>query len=109
MPCRPRWPQYHEPMPSEQRPVRVAILGVGTVGAEVARGFPRDLILRDAASVIRRDDVDVIVELLGGNEPARTFIADALNAGKPVVTANKSVLAHSGLELERSPRSKAAA
>src|SRR5664280_906876 len=143
MPCRPRWPQYHEPMPSEQRPVRVAILGVGTVGAEVARGFlrspdrrigpacgrmlelvaiadmnvqgavdrglPRDLILPDAASVIRRDDVDVIVELLGGNEPARTFIADALNAGKPVVTANKSVLAHSGLELETIARSKAVA
>jgi homoserine dehydrogenase len=127
-------------MPSEQRPdvaqsrLRVAILGVGTVGAEVARGFlrspdrrigpaggrmlelvaiadmdvqgavdrgmPRELIVPDAASVIRRDDVDVIVELLGGNEPARTFIADALNAGKPVVTANKSVLAHFGAELE---------
>ena len=127
-------------MPPEQRPdvaqsrLRVAILGAGTVGAEVARGFlrspdrrigpaggrmlelvaiadmnvegavdrgmPRELVVPDAASVICRDDVDVIVELLGGNEPARTFIADALNAGKPVVTANKSVLAHFGAELE---------
>ena len=121
-------------MAPDQRPVRVAILGVGTVGAEVARGFlrnpdrqigpaggrmlelvaiadmnvqgavdrgmPRDLIAPDAAATVRRDDVDVIVELLGGDEPARTLIAEALAAGKPVVTANKHVLAHHGLELE---------
>jgi homoserine dehydrogenase len=127
-------------MPSEQRPVRVAILGAGTVGAEVARGFlrnhdrrigpaggrmlelaviadlnvqgcvdrgmPRELIETDAAAVIRRDDIDIVVELLGGNEPARTFIADALTAGKHVVTANKSVLAHYGSELEALARSK---
>jgi homoserine dehydrogenase len=121
-------------MPSDQRPLRVAILGVGTVGAEVARGFlknpdrqigpaggrmlelvaiadmnvqgavdrgmPRELIVPDAFEAIRRDDVDVVVELLGGNEPARSLIAEALAAKKPVVTANKHVLAHHGMELE---------
>jgi homoserine dehydrogenase len=121
-------------MPPEQRPLRVAILGVGTVGAEVARGFlhsphrqigpaggrmlelvaiadmnvegavdrgmPREIIVPDAAAAIARDDVDVVVELLGGDEPARSLIAAALEAGKPVVTANKHVLAHHGLELE---------
>ncbi len=130
-------------MPTEQRPVRVAILGAGTVGAEVARGFlrnpgrrvgpaagrmlelvaiadinvegavdrgmPREIIVRDAAAVVRRDDVDVVVELLGGDEPARTLIADALRAGKPVVTANKHVLAHHGAQLEAIARARGAA
>jgi homoserine dehydrogenase len=127
-------------MPPEQRPhvapsrLRVAILGAGTVGAEVARGFlkspdrqigpaggrmlelvaiadmnvqgavdrgmPRELIVADAFEALRRDDVDVVVELLGGDEPSRSLIAEALTAGKPVVTANKHVLAHHGIELE---------
>ncbi|MGD0018365.1 MAG: homoserine dehydrogenase [Candidatus Limnocylindrales bacterium] len=125
-----------------KRPLRVAILGVGTVGAEVARGFlhspdrqigpsggrmlelvaiadmnvqgavdrgmPREIIGPDAAAVVRRDDVDVIVELLGGDEPARSLIAEALGAGKPVVTANKHVLAHHGAELEKIARAKSA-
>ena len=53
--------------------------------------------------MVGRDDVDVVVELMGGDEPARSLIAAALDAGKPVVTANKHVLAHHGPELERSP------
>jgi homoserine dehydrogenase len=130
-------------MPTEQRPVRVAILGVGTVGAEVARGFlrnpnrqigpaggrmlelvaiadmnvqgavdrgmPREIIVPDAGAVVRRDDVDVIAEMLGGDEPARSLIAEALKAGKPVVTANKHVLAHYGAELESIARASGAA
>ncbi|HEX7495439.1 MAG TPA: homoserine dehydrogenase [Candidatus Limnocylindrales bacterium] len=130
-------------MPIEQRPVRVAILGVGTVGAEVARGFlrnpdrrigpaggrmlelvaiadldvqravdrgmPREIIVPDAGAVVRRDDVDVVAEMLGGDEPARSLIAEALRAGKPVVTANKHVLAHHGAELESIARAGGAA
>jgi homoserine dehydrogenase len=130
-------------MPTEQRPIRVAILGVGTVGAEVARGFlrnpnrqigpaggrmlelvviadmnvqgavdrgmPREIIVPDAGAVVRRDDVDVVAEMLGGDEPARSLIAEALKAGKPVVTANKHVLAHYGAELESIARASGAA
>jgi homoserine dehydrogenase len=130
-------------MTTEKRPLRVAILGVGTVGAEVARGFlrspdrqigpaggrmlelvaiadmdvqgavdrgmPREIIVPDAEAVMRRDDVDVIVELLGGDEPSRTLIAEALGAGKPVVTANKHVLAHHGAELEAIARTNGVA
>ncbi len=130
-------------MTTEKRPLRVAILGAGTVGAEVARGFlrspnlrigpaggsmlevvaiadmavesavdrgmPRELIVPDAFAAIRRDDVDVVVELLGGDEPARSLIVEALGAGKPVVTANKHVLAHHGLELEAAARAAGAA
>ncbi len=53
----------------------------------------------DAHSVATDPDVDVVVELIGGIEPARTLIVDALKAGKPVVTANKELLANFGAEL----------
>jgi len=130
-------------MTTEKRPLRVAILGAGTVGAEVARGFlrnpdrrigpaggrmlelvaiadvyvqgavdrgmPREIVVPDAFEAIRRDDVDVVVELIGGDEPARSLIAEALGVGKPVVTANKHVLAHHGLELETAARAGGAA
>ena len=50
--------------------------------------------------VILRDDVDIIVEFMGGEEPARTYLLQALNAGKSVVTANKEVIAKCWHELE---------
>jgi homoserine dehydrogenase len=53
----------------------------------------------DAASVVDDPDVDVVVELIGGIDPARSLLLDALRAGKPVVTANKELLAHAGAEL----------
>ncbi len=53
----------------------------------------------DAHAVVTADDVDVVVELIGGIEPARTLIVDALKAGKPVVTANKELVANCGAEL----------
>jgi homoserine dehydrogenase len=59
--------------------------------------------------VIADPDIDVVVELMGGLEPARTLIAAALGAGKPVVTANKSVIAHHGPELEAAARRTGAA
>ncbi len=86
----------------------VAIADMNVQGA-IDRGMPRDIVFPDAAAVIARDDVDVVVELLGGDEPARTLIAQALAAGKPVVTANKHVLAHHGSELEAIARSSGAA
>ncbi|HAS09673.1 MAG TPA: homoserine dehydrogenase [Acidimicrobiaceae bacterium] len=53
----------------------------------------------DAVSVVEDPDVDVVVELMGGVEPARTLVAKALAGGKPVVTANKALLAAMGAEL----------
>jgi homoserine dehydrogenase len=53
----------------------------------------------DAAAVVVADDVDVVVEVIGGIEPARELIIEALKAGKPVVTANKELLANVGREL----------
>jgi homoserine dehydrogenase len=58
----------------------------------------------DAANVLTNPDVHVVIELVGGLEPARTFILKALAAGKHVVTANKALLAHHGSELYEEAR-----
>ena len=61
--------------------------------------IPRGLLTTDAYALINNPDIDIVVELIGGIEPARTFILDALKAGKHVVTANKALLASRGKEL----------
>jgi len=53
----------------------------------------------EPADVVTDPDVDVVVELMGGVEPARALVAKALAAGKPVITANKALLAAVGAEL----------
>jgi homoserine dehydrogenase len=69
----------------------------------LARKRPVDLddaiVTRDAAEVVADPDVDVVVEVIGGIEPARELILAALAAGKPVITANKELLANHGAEL----------
>ena len=61
--------------------------------------LPASVFTHDGASVVTADDVDVVVEVIGGIEPAREHIVEALKAGKPVVTANKELLANVGKEL----------
>jgi len=61
--------------------------------------LPDGVLTDDTSGVIKDPDVDVVVELMGGVEPARSFILDALTAGKPVVSANKELLANVGPEL----------
>ncbi len=111
------------------RPVRIGLLGCGTVGEGVVRlirgnaamferklgapvvlagvadrslkpnpslGLDARLITRDSAGLVVRDDVDIVVELFGGHQPARELILKALEAGKDVVTANKALLAEDG-------------
>jgi len=65
------------------------------------RGFSLDesLLTTDAEAVVNDPSIDVIVEVIGGIEPARTLLLAALKAGKPVVTANKELLANVGAEL----------
>ncbi len=57
------------------------------------------LLTRDAHAVVADPNIDLIVEVIGGIEPARELITAALAAGKPVVTANKELLANVGAEL----------
>jgi len=61
--------------------------------------LPEGLLTRDAHAVVADPSIDLIVEVIGGIEPARELIAAALAAGKPVVTANKELLANVGAEL----------
>ncbi|MFM6940193.1 MAG: homoserine dehydrogenase [Rhodoluna sp.] len=115
---------------TEYRPLRIALLGAGSVGAQVARlltenkselaarvgaeldlvgiavrdlnskradGVPADLLTTDAESLIL--GADIVIEVMGGIEPARTYILQALNSGSDVITANKALLATHGTEL----------
>jgi len=114
--------------------MKVALLGFGTVGSSVARIlcdmkpdgiqlshiFNRNVARKKVdwvpAPVVWTEDfddilgsgVDVIVELVGGLEPAGTWVRRALEAGKSVVTGNKKLIAKSGIELDRLARSKGA-
>jgi homoserine dehydrogenase len=118
-------------------PVRIGLLGLGTVGAgtvtvlarnqaEIARRAGRPLIVTQAAvrdlgrvrdchlGGIRVDadahalataaDVDIVVELIGGVEPARSLVLAAIGAGKHVVTANKALIARHGNEIFHAAR-----
>jgi homoserine dehydrogenase len=58
-----------------------------------------ELLTTDAAALVTRDDVDLVVEVVGGIEPVRTLLLSALSAGKSVVSANKALLAEDGATL----------
>jgi homoserine dehydrogenase len=61
--------------------------------------LPADLLTTDADALVARDDIDLVVEVIGGIEPARTLLLSALRSGKSVVTANKALLADDGATL----------
>src|SRR5258705_3281319 len=117
-------------MSTAEKPVGVAVLGLGNVGSEVLRiigegaadlaarigaplelrgigvrrvaadrGVPIELLTNDVEELVSRDDVDIVVELMGPVEPSRKAILTALERGKSVVTANKALLAQSTGEL----------
>ena len=90
---------------------RLELTGIAVRDVEAARrrGLPADLLTDAPAHLVADPATDVIVELMGGDEPARTLIAAALGAGKAVVTANKHVIAHHGPELEALARRTGAA
>ena len=115
---------------NNQKPIGIAVLGLGNVGREVVRiiessaadltariGAPLELrgvavrrvaddrevpagmLTDNVDELVSRDDVDIVVELMGPVEPARKAILAALEHGKSVVTANKALLAQSTGEL----------
>ncbi|MCK2244956.1 MULTISPECIES: homoserine dehydrogenase [unclassified Crossiella] len=116
-------------MTNSGEPIKVALLGCGTVGTEVVRllheqaddltarigapvelvgiavrrphkhtDVPAELLTTDAAALVA-GEADVIVEVIGGIDPARGLLTSALSNGKAVVTANKALLAEHGGEL----------
>ncbi len=66
--------------------------------------LPEGILTPDAQSLISDENIDLIVELIGGTTIARTFTLEALKRGKPVVTANKALLADHGEELYKTAR-----
>jgi homoserine dehydrogenase len=119
-----------------EKPVGVAVLGLGNVGSEVVRiiedsaddlanrigaplvlrgvgvrrvsadrGVPIDLLTDNIDELVSRDDVDVVVEVMGPVEPSRKAILSALEHGKSVVTANKALLSVSTGELAQAAES----
>lgn len=113
------------------QPLKVALLGCGVVGSEVARimtthatdlaarigapvelagvavrragreraGIDPALVTTDAIELVKRDDIDVVIEVIGGIEPARGLILSAMEHGASVVSANKALLAEDGSTL----------
>ncbi|MCI2175515.1 MAG: homoserine dehydrogenase, partial [Bifidobacterium thermacidophilum] len=116
-----------------QAPIRIALLGAGTVGSQTARllveqhdelvhrigrdyrivgiatldpvndpWIDQSLLTRDTAELCTR--ADIVIELIGGIEPARTFVLKAIESGASVVTANKALLAKHGQEIYKAAR-----
>jgi len=79
--------------------LEIARVAVRSVAKERSVAIPEAILTHDAASVVADPAVDVVVEVIGGIEPARSLILDALKAGKPVVTANKELIANVGQEI----------
>ncbi|MGH9057362.1 MAG: homoserine dehydrogenase [Acidimicrobiales bacterium] len=77
----------------------LAAVAVRSQSRERDAPIPPGVLTTDTHSVVEDPRVDVVVEVIGGIEPARTLILSALKAGKPVVTANKELLANCGAEL----------
>jgi len=124
-------PPEHSVAPAQhssvRRPLRIALFGFGTVGSSVARILveskphglelthvfnrgvarkrvpwtPAHVVWSEDADAVLASDVDVIVELAGGLDPAGSWVRRALEAGKSVVTANKKLIAYHGIDLER--------
>lgn len=62
-------------------------------------GIPKEILTDDFQGILEDADIQIVIELMGGIEPARTYILQALRAGKNVVTANKDLMAEHGREL----------
>ncbi|HVM40659.1 MAG TPA: homoserine dehydrogenase [Acidimicrobiia bacterium] len=85
--------------PRAGRKIEVARVAVRDLSKERDVPLGADAFTADLESVVTDPDIDVIVEVMGAIEPARTHIRQALEAGKPVVSANKELLANCGREL----------
>ncbi|MBO0847050.1 MAG: homoserine dehydrogenase, partial [Nocardioides sp.] len=77
-------------------PVQLVGVAVRRIDAPRDVDVPDGLLTSDAAALVARDDVDVVIEVIGGIEPARSLILSALENGASVVTANKALLAEDG-------------
>ncbi|MCK2221734.1 homoserine dehydrogenase [Actinomadura sp. ATCC 31491] len=85
-------------------PLELAGVAVRRLGRKRDVEVDPALLTTDAEALVARDDVDIVIEVIGGIEPARTLIVSALRGGKSVVTANKALLAEDGATLHEAAR-----
>ncbi|MET8987472.1 homoserine dehydrogenase [Nonomuraea wenchangensis] len=85
-------------------PLELAGVAVRRLGRKRDVEVDPALLTTDAESLVARDDVDIVIEVIGGIEPARGLIVSALSRGKSVVTANKALLAEDGATLHEAAR-----
>lgn len=83
----------------------LVVRGIGVRRVAEDRGVPADLLTDNIEELVSRDDVDIVVEVMGPVEPARKAILAALEQGKSVVTANKALMAVSAGELAQAAES----
>ncbi len=81
------------------RPVRLKKVLVKEIGKHRDIDLPPDLLTTDPELILADDDIHVVVEVMGGTQPAAEYMRQALSAGKQLVTANKEVMAKQGPEL----------
>ncbi|NOX29620.1 MAG: homoserine dehydrogenase [Actinobacteria bacterium] len=79
--------------------LEVAKIGVRNLSASRAVQVSAELFTRDTQAMVNDPNIDIIVETIGGIEPARALLLTALKNGKPVITANKELIANCGAEL----------
>ncbi len=84
--------------------IEIRLRKIADIDIHRSRGFTVDprLLTTDAFDILNDPDIDIVVELMGGYEPARAFMLAAMSQGKHVVTANKALLATHGDEIFRS-------
>ena len=80
-------------------PLALAKIAVRCPGADRPYNPPADFLTTDPGQIVGNRNIQVVVELLGGLEPARTLVMEAIESGQHVVTANKALLAHHGREI----------
>ncbi|HVX42412.1 MAG TPA: homoserine dehydrogenase [Mycobacteriales bacterium] len=84
------------------------LVGIAVRRPQRHPNVPPELLTTDAEALATRDDVDVVIEVIGGIEPTRSFLLAALRAGKAVVTANKALLAEDSATLHAAARENSA-
>lgn len=79
--------------------IEIQRVGVRSLEKTRAVSLPSQLMTTDLESIVTDPEVDIIVEVMGGLEPARSLILEAIRQGKHIVTANKAVIARYGAEI----------
>lgn len=96
-----KWLQANAEVIEKRTGLKLVLRGVADIDLERDRGLvlPAGILTRDPEAVIRNPEVQIVVELIGGIDQARKFILQALQLKKPVVTANKALLAEDAVQI----------